>query len=275
MTEGRALTLAGVAHIALFAALSLSWSLFGDDEPLYDEPVSVEFVEIGDMPTVTERLEPTLATQPRETVDAPDVEPEVAELEMEAAELPELSTESELPPVEKPPEPKPEKKPPAAKAPAKPKPKSEAKPAPKKQELTEAVDLSKKQSDKVRTEQDFASMITDALPEQVALSSVQQTTLAGAIRDRIYKCWDPSAGGPDSGSIVTTLRVKAAKSGEIIGRPTMVKQTGSGNAGYKRAARDAAIRAVMNPSCSLKGLPAELYAGGWEDFTLNFDPKDF
>ena len=42
--------------------------------------------------------------------------------------------------------------------------------------------------------------------------------------------------------------------------------------GARAAGRDAAIRAVMNPACSLAGLPPELY-GGWKLFELNFDPS--
>ncbi|MBV7256247.1 hypothetical protein KCG44_05550 [Pacificimonas sp. WHA3] len=256
MTETRALTMAGIAHLALFATLSLSWSLMADHTITYDEPVPVEFIELGEMPTVTERPEPTLAAAPRETVDAaPAPDTDMLE-ETPPTEAPDLLVPTETPP-------------PPAKAAPKPEPKKK-----KPQELTQAVDRNKAEADRALEEQDFASMITDALPPQITLSSIQQSTLVGLIRERIYKCWDPAAGGPDSAAIVTTLRVKAARNGDIIGRPVVVRQSGSANAGYKRAARDAAIRAVMNPSCSLSGLPEKLYAGGWEDFTLNFDPKD-
>ncbi|MGB3723935.1 MAG: hypothetical protein WA979_14110 [Pacificimonas sp.] len=274
MTEAKALTIAGGAHLALFAVLSLSWSLMGDEPSMFTEPYPVEIVDIADVPTVTAEPEPSLAAAPRETVEAPDIDDAPPLEEAALDDLPDTPTLSELPslkPVEEKPKPKPD---PPAKPKAEAKPKPDPKPA-KKQERSTPVDKAKAEASTAREEQDFAKLITDALPTQAKLSSIQQATLAQAIQARIYKCWDPAAGGPDSANIVTTLRVKAAKSGEIIGRPDMVKQTGSGEAGYKRAARDAAIRAVMNPSCSLKGLPPELYAGGWEDFTLNFDPKDF
>lgn len=275
MTEARALSLAGVAHLGLFAVLSLSWSLLGEEKPMFQEPMPVEIVDISDVPTVMEKPEPSLAAAPRETIEAPDIDDAPPLEEITAAEIPDLPEMNELPPIKPAEEPKPKPDPkPSAKPKAEPKPKPDPKPA-KKQELSTPIDKSRAVADKPREEQDFAKLITDALPTQAKLSSIQQATLAQAIQARIYKCWDPNAGGPDSANIVTTLRVRAAKSGEIVGRPEMVKQTGSGEAGYKRAARDAAIRAVMNPSCSLKGLPPELYAGGWEDFTLNFDPKDF
>ncbi|MEM8825956.1 MAG: hypothetical protein AAGD40_03400, partial [Pseudomonadota bacterium] len=220
MSEARALTVAGLGHVALFAALSLSWSLMADFEPGFDDPIPVDFVEIGDVPSVVEQPPPTLAAAPRETIDAPEIEEEVPE-EPEPEPLPDLAAET--PPPEATPEP----------VPPEPKPK----PAPAK-ELTQAVDKSVAEAPTAREEQDFAKAITDALPQQVRLSSIQQATLAQAIKDRIYKCWDPAAGGPASSSITTTLRVRAAPSGDIRGRPTLVRQTGNADSGYMRAARD-------------------------------------
>ena len=262
MSEVRALTVAGIGHLALFAAMSVGWSLMSDPDHAFEEPISVELVNVADMPTVTERPDPSLEAAPRETIDTAELEEIVPLEDTPPPELVRPDPVAELPE----PEPVPEVKP----DPLKPKPK----PKPK-QELTAPVDRAKAEAPKAREEQDFAKLITDALPTRATLSSLQQATLAQAIQSRLYKCWDPNAGGPDSDKIVTTLRVKAAKSGEIVGRPELVRQTGDAAAGYKRAARDAAIRAVMNPACSLKGLPADLYAGGWEDFTVNFDPKDF
>lgn len=259
MSEARALTIAGAAHIALFAVLSLSWALMQEDiSPILDEPIDVEFVTVADAPTVTERPPPSLAAAPRELVEAePLLEPEDT---IEPEPLPDL-TEPE--PAETPPPPQPE-----------PKPEPKPKPPPKRQELSTPVDKEVAVAERAREEDDFAESITKALPTRAQLSSIQQSTLAGLIRERIYRCWDPNAGGPDAGSIVTTLRVRVARDGTIIGRPDVVRQTGRAASGYMRAARDAAIRAVMNPRCSLEGLPADMYEGGWEDFTLNFDPKD-
>ncbi|MBB5280359.1 hypothetical protein [Pacificimonas flava] len=279
MTEGRALTLAGAAHIAVFAVMSMSWNLMRDDFGIQeDEPIAVEFMEIADMPAVTERPEPSLAAAPRELVEAPPTVEPVEELEtQDIPDIPE-QPDPEPPPPEEKPEPAPEKKPePKPKPPEpakKPEPKPKPKPKPKPQELTTPIDKEKAVAERAREEEDFAKSITDALPTQAKLSSIQQNTLRGLIRERIYKCWDPSAGGPDSNSIVTTLRVKAAPDGSVLGTPKVVNQTGGASSGYMRAARDAAIRAVMNPRCSLEGLPKDMYKGGWEDFTLNFDPKD-
>lgn len=261
MTETRALTIAGAAHLVLFAAMSLTWGLMSDELPTFDDPVPVEIVDIADMPTITERPDPTLAAAPRETVEAVEVTPEEPLAEMPPLDVPpDMPVEKAPPPPEAKPQPKPET----------PKPK----PA---QELSAPVDKAKAVAERRLDEQDFAEAITSALPSQAKISSRQQATLAQAIRERIYKCWDPNAGGPDSDKITTTLLVKMRRDGTPRGRPEVLSQAGvsAANAGYGRTARDAAIRAVMNPACSLEGLPADLYAGGWEEFELNFDPKDF
>ena len=277
MTETRALTLAGLAHLLLFAALSLTWSFMNDDRPIsQEEPLEVEFMEISDMPAVTKPPEPSLAAAPRELVETPiemdpleDVQPEALPDLTETVEAPtppEKKLEEKPSPKPKPPEPKPAEKP---------KPTAKPKPAPpKKQTLDAPVDKSKEIAERRREEDDFAKDIIDDLPVRAQLSAIQQNTLVGLIRQRIYKCWDPNAGGAGADKIVTMLRVKAAKDGTILGQPKVVKQSGSASDTYKRVARDAAIRAVLNPRCSLEGLPPELYSGGWDDFDLVFDPKD-
>ncbi|MEE4349396.1 MAG: hypothetical protein V2J26_04140 [Pacificimonas sp.] len=256
MREAKALTLSGGAHLALLAVLSLSWSLMSKDiAPIMDEPIDVEFVTISDAPTVTERPPPSLAAAPRELVEAEPVLEPLDSIQPEA--LPDLSPPSDTPPPpEAEPEPEPEQAP------------------PQRQELSAPVDRDLAVAERAREEDDFAEAITDALPTRAQLSTIQQNTLVGLIRERIYKCWDPNAGGANASAIVTTLRVRAMPDGTIRERPTLVRQTGDAPASFKRTARDAAIRAVMNPRCSLEGLPADLYEGGWEDFTLNFDPKD-
>ncbi len=257
MTETRALAVAGTAHVALVLVLSLTWSLTAKDLPPIVEPIPVDFVDISDVPKVTAKPKPSIAAAPREQVEpAPtEVEPEKAE------ELPpeEIAPKDATPP----PEPKPVEKP---------KPKPKPKPA---QELSNLVDKALAEAPRKTKPVDFAKSIEQAIPASAKLDARAAATLAQAIRDRIYKCWDPNAGGPDARSIKTLLRVRVARDGAIIGRPELVGQSGitPSNAAYGRVARDAAIRAVMNPACSLAGLPPELYEG-WKEFELNFDPSE-
>ncbi|WP_374596299.1 hypothetical protein [Sphingosinicella sp.] len=260
MTENRAILIAGTAHLALFAGLSLSWSLMSKDIAPIVEPIPVEFVDISDVPTVQEKPKPSIEAAPRETVE--EAEPEVVE--------PELTPEPTPPPVEIAP-----KETPKPKAePKKPTPKPVEKPKPKR-DLSNLIDKSLKDAPRKTKPTDFAKSIEQAIPEGAKLDARTMATLAQAIRDRIYRCWDPGAGGPDARNIKTLLRVRVQRDGTIIGRPEVLSQSGigAGNAAYGRVARDAAIRAVMNPACSLEGLPPELY-DGWKDFELNFDPSE-
>jgi outer membrane biosynthesis protein TonB len=256
LTEGRAIVLAGAAHLALLAGLSLSWSLMSKDIPPIVEPIPIDFVDISDVPTVDRRPEPSIEAAPRETVEEaalPEPEPEPV-----VEETPPADVASKVAP------------PPKAKPAEKPKPQ----PKPKR-DLSNLVDKSLADAPRRTRPSDFAKVIEDAIPEGARLDARTSATLAQAIRERIYRCWNPNAGGPDARSIATLLRVRVARDGAIIGRPDVVAQTGitSANAGYGRVMRDSAIRAVMNPACSLAGLPPELY-DGWKEFELNFDPEE-
>jgi outer membrane biosynthesis protein TonB len=229
------------------------------DIPAIVEPIPIDFVDISDVPTVNEKPKPSIEAAPRETIEA--VEPESIEPEPTPQETP--------PPVEV----APKEVPPAKAKPAE-KAKPQDKPKPKR-DLTNLVDKALAEAPRKTKPSDFAKSIEKAIPEGARLDTRTTATLVQAIRDRIYKCWDPGAGGPDARSISTLLRVRVARNGAIIGRPELIGQSGvnSANAGYGRAARDAAIRAVMNPACSLAGLPPDLY-DGWKEFELNFDPSE-
>lgn len=259
MTENRAILIAGAAHLALFAGLSLSWSLMSKDIAPIVEPIPVEFVDISDVPTVQEKPKPSIEAAPRETVE--EAQPVVE---------PEPTPEPTPPPVEVAP-----KEAPKPKAePKKPDPKPVEKPKPKR-DLSNLIDKSLKDAPRKTKPSEFAKSIEQAIPEGAKLDARTMATLAQAIRERIYRCWDPGAGGPDARNTKTLLRVRVQRDGTIIGRPEVLSQSGvgAGNAAYGRVARDAAIRAVMNPACSLAGLPPELY-DGWKDFELNFDPSE-
>lgn len=260
MTENRAILIVGAAHLALFAGLSLSWSLMSKDIAPIVEPIPVEFVDISDVPTVQEKPKPSIEAAPRETVE--EAESEVTE--------PEPTPDPTPPPVEVAPKEAPKPKP----EPKKPIPKPVEKPKPKR-DLSNLIDKSLKDAPRKTKPTDFAKSIEEAIPEGAKLDARTMATLGQAIRERIYRCWDPGAGGPDAKGMATLLRVRVQRDGTIIGRPEVLSQTGvrAGNEGYGRAARDAAIRAVMNPACSLAGLPSELY-DGWKDFQINFSPSE-
>jgi hypothetical protein len=255
VTEKRAVMIAGTAHLVLVAALSLTWGLANRDLPAITESVPVDFVDIADLPKVTRLPEPSIAAAPRETVEAPDAP--VPDQTKDVPPPDEISQKEALPPPDA-------------------KPKEQPKPAKKRpQELSNLVDKALAEAPRRTKPSDFAKSIAEAIPVNARIDARTAATLAQAIRERIYKCWDPNAGGADARTIKTLLRVDVARDGTVVGRPLLVRQTGvtGSNAAYAQVARDAAIRAVMNPACSLAGLPPELYEG-WKSFELNFDASE-
>jgi hypothetical protein len=78
----------------------------------------------------------------------------------------------------------------------------------------------------------------------------------------------PSAGR----SISTRLRLRLAPDGGLTDLPLVVTQSGvtPGNQIFAGRMAEAASQAVMR--CAPLRLPAELYAGGWEEMDLTFSP---
>lgn len=306
MTEGRAILIAGAAHIALLAGLSLTWSMQQKSLPSFQESVPVEIVEVSDIPRITEPPKPSMKAAPQETVEAaapeiapqetaPPPEPPKAEPVKPApaptpkpvAETPAPEAPAKVEPKPKPPEPaKAKPKPEPAKA--EPKPKAEpAKPAPEAaaaakkkaaerldaQELSTLIDKSlPKATRKPLNTSDFAKSIEKALPQGAKLDARATATLEQAIRAQIAPCWNPPLGGEGVGKMTVVLSIQLDRSGRVVGTPEVVSQTGvtPGNQTYARAFADSARRAVLR--CAPLELPAE-YFDAWKLFELNFDPS--
>ena len=73
--------------------------------------------------------------------------------------------------------------------------------------------------------------------------------------------------------IVTVLQLRFNRDGSVAGTPQLVEQKGvtDDNRGYARQMVDVSRRAVLRCANPIK-LPAELYAGGWENITMGFTP---
>lgn len=269
MTEGRALLVAALLHLALLAALSmgLAQRLQMSAEP---DVTPVEFVEISDMAQVTAPPRPSMDAAPR------DPEPLAAPPEP----MPEAPPAPEVP---APPAPQPRKAPDdtatqdaiaEAVAAAKPKPQTPVKapPRPKAGQSAQLVDKNKPDAARPRDSNDFAKTIEDALPKQARLSPIQAATLEQAIRAQIAPCWNPPIGGADVAQMTAVLRIRLNKDGSVAAPPDFVSQTGAtaGNQAYARAFVETARRAVLR--CAPLELPAELYSY-WREFELNFDPR--
>ncbi len=267
MSERLSLLAAGVAHLALLAALSLSWEKMQAPPP-FAEAVPVEVIDVADLPAVTEQPKPSMEAAPQETVEAqaPEPAPSDAKAEPEPA-----------PPEPVTPTPSPEPKTPAETK----KPKTEAvTPAQKKapqrldaQELTSLIDksLPKAQRKPLDTSA-LAKSIEQSIPKGARLDARAAATLEQAIRAQVTPCWNPPVGAEDAGKMTVVLRIRMRKDGTVIGLPDLVSQTGltARNGTYGRAFAESARRAVVR--CAPLKLPANLY-DYWSEFELNFDPS--
>lgn len=269
MTERQALAGAGLAHILLFAALSLGWSML-KDPPMLEEAVPVELVDVAPETRVAERPKPSRAAAPQETA-APTPTPEVLKPEPPAP-APEAVPLPEPKPVEKP---VPEKPKPAAK----PKPEKPAKTDPKPErldtaELSNLIDKAlPKAPKKVRDPDAFAKSIALSIPKSAKLDARATARLAAAIRAQVAPCWNPPIGGTDVQKMTVVLSIQLGRDGGVIGQPQVLGQTGrtAGNAGYAKAFADTAVRAVLR--CAPLKLPADMFEA-WKSFELNFDPSE-
>ena len=269
MTERQALFGAGLAHILLFAALSLGWSML-KQPPMIEEAIPVELVDIAPDTRVTEKPKPSKAAAPQETA-APAPQPDIAKPgPTPPAPVPDAVPLPDPKPVETPkPDPKPVEKP------AKPKP-IKAEPKPQRldtAELDSLIDKAlPKAPKKVRDPDAFAKSIALSIPKSARLDARATASLAAAIRAQIAPCWNPPIGGAGVGKMTVLLGIQLGKDGSVLGRPTVLGQTGgAGNAGYAKAFADTAVRAVLR--CAPLKLPADQFEA-WKAFELNFDPSE-
>ena len=110
-------------------------------------------------------------------------------------------------------------------------------------------------------------------PRASAVSAQSMNGLIALIAAKVKPCYNPPAGGADSGSITTVLSIRMNKDGSVASvTPGAQSGVNGSNQAYARQMADAARRAVLR--CSpVTGLPAELYRGGWDDFDFRFRPE--
>ena len=244
----------GVAHLALLGILSLSWQMAFRELPQFEEAVPVEVVAVAEMTRVTELPKPSMEAAPQENI-APSAGP---------APGPDAAPDPVSPDPPSP-EPKPVTK---AEPPKQPAARLDA------QELSNLIDKSlPKAKVKPRNTADFAKSIELAIPKGARLDARATASLEAAIRSQIAPCWNPPIGGADVKKMTVVLRIELQRDGSVIGRPTVVSQTGAtaGNADYARAFAETARRAVLR--CSPLKLPPEMFEA-WKSFELNFDPSE-
>ncbi len=260
MTERQSLLAAGVAHLALLAALSIGWAWQQRPLPATDDMVPVDIVDIADVPRTPEPPRPSAEAAPQDNA-APPPAPDAAP---EPEPQPPAPTDAVPPPETRPEPPKPAASPKA--------PRPEARPL----DTSTLANLIDKALPKAKTKpldtSKLAQDIAAASPRGAVVDPRAAATLAQAIRSQVAPCWNPPIGGADVRKMTVLIRAEFGKDGRVIGVPTVVGQTGAstGNGDYARAFAETARRAVLR--CAPLKLPANLY-DLWKSVEINFDPE--
>lgn len=297
------LGVAVVGHAALLAALSLS--LAWRHPPVITPPQTMDVQLTDEVGLQSAAPEP--ATEAPREMEAPE-QGKPAEAPPPTSEpLPE--PKAATPPPQPRPEPAPTPKPalpkpaPVPKPADKPKPKPVEKPAPEKPAAKPAPakaslsDILKDVRSAAKNERagsnpaakpgraaadrlgpDFLKGVLGKSPgkgerARAAVSGAALNGLAAAIKRQIQPCYDLGGlGGTPAMQIVTVLQLRFNEDGSVAGTPQVVEQTGisSENRSYARQMVEVSRRAVLR--CAPLKLPAELYAGGWENITMGFIP---
>lgn len=258
---GFGVSLAG--HIVLLVIMSLNLM---SERPKPPPPDTMDVMLTDKVGAVS--AAPTTATEAPQAAEAPDLGP------VEEAAPPPEPTPAPPKPVAKPvPPPKPTPVPvpkptPAPPAPPKAAPAKPAEPKPEKgkpkaaalgDDFLKGIPASKTQG-------------KGEVARAATVSAEAMNGLIALIRSQIKPCYTVPAGGADSQSIVTRLRLRLRPDGSIQVAPEMIGQLGvtPSNQAYSRQMAEAASRAVQR--CAPLKLPPELYEG-WKDFILRFDPR--
>ncbi len=250
---------AGLAHLLLFAGLSLAWLNSQPVMPAATDAVPVELVDISDAPRTPQPPRPSMEAAPQEPAAAP-------EAQIEQAPEPEPVKADAVPPPE-PTKPKPETKPKATPVRAPPSPLDTS-------SLASLIDkaLPKAERKPLDTSKLAKTLGNDA-PKAATVDPRAAATLAQAIRAQVYPCWNPPMGGRDVRTMTVLVRVQYGRDGRVIGTPEVGRPTGitAANADYGRVFGDTARRAVLR--CQPLKLPPELY-DLWQSVEISFNPED-
>ena len=108
-------------------------------------------------------------------------------------------------------------------------------------------------------------------PIRVDIGEVRKVAADAAVQVR--RCYRSPKVARAARSIVTSLRVRYAEDGTVIGLPEVVGQTGltPQNRFYAPQMVEAARLAVLR--CSPIALPHILYNGGWNELDFTFSPR--
>lgn len=93
--------------------------------------------------------------------------------------------------------------------------------------------------------------------------------------DQVKRCYRHPKVSRAARMIATTLHVRYAADGTLIGLPEVVGQSGVTDETAVQAALMAEAARLAVIRCQPISLPPELYQRGWDDFELTFRPAGF
>lgn len=267
------LAIAVVAHLLLFAALTIS---IAHRSPPVSAPAEAMDVQLVDAVGLRSAA-PHPATEAPQEMQAPD---QGAPSEAPPP-APSATPPAPTPPIPAPAQPKPEP------TPAKAKPQTPSKPLSDILKQVQATARSERAGSDAQSKADKAAaarvgtLLKGVIgasagkgeTARAALSGAAMNGLAAAIKRQVQPCYElGSLGGTPAMQIVTTLRLRYNPDGSVAGNPQVVEQSGisDANRAYAQQIAEVARRAVLR--CAPVHLPAELYAGGWDDLNFRFTP---
>lgn len=287
-----------LVHTAILLAAVVSFSSPEEFDPLEQEAVPVEIVDVGE---VSKRV--ATATDGEEKVEKPAPKPEEQKQQLapappplpKAAELPPLDEVIDIPALTKPPEPEPEpEKEPEPKPKAEPEPKPAPKEAEAKPEKPKAAKpkprrkpkiVKKKPKKKRKFDADALAALLDKSVEKPLLkkktdetgtplkaeqdAAGEDTVLTATERDwliqRLSRCWIVPGGVKDAARLRVTVEYQTDSTGNVVGYPRATHAPGDD---VGRIAGESAVRAVLD--CA----PYDRFETFKNHkFRVNFDPK--
>lgn len=254
---GLGLSVAG--HVALLAILSLNL-MSVRELPKLSEPMDVMLVDKAGLLSAA----PEMSKEAPQAAEAPEVAPTVEEAPPEVAPTPPQPT---------PAPPRPAPSPTAAAKPTPPAPKSPparpAPPAPPAKAKPKATSLGTDFLKGIPVEKSTGKA---AAPRVAAISPIAMNGLVALIASQVKPCYTIPAGGTDTASIVSRIRLRLKQDGSIAVAPEILGNIGvnSANQPYVRQMNEAATRALQR--CAPYKLPADLFEY-WKDIAFTFRPN--
>lgn len=244
-----------------------------------EEPKPTPATEVAPTPQPKEEVKPEPAKEPEpkpEPVKTPEPAPQKTDSIAEAIEAEQPREEVKLPDSAPAPNAKPKPAPAeTAKAPER---KNADKP------VKEASSRQKSDDKEFNADEISALLNKEKASGGGAKRSSQQASLGGekntggnklsqnemdALRQKLGSCWSIPAGVDDAETLKVSVRFRLGRSGELEGRPEVVR--GGASSGPGRTAAESAVRAVQK--CAPFNLPSDKYET-WAEIVVNFDPSD-